>query len=237
MREESYDNRIELFKVIQLMPIMCSLSFALRSSLTIGAHCLSNHRNHDTTAQLTLPELWMPLTDTQSPWYAKWSHHFECVWSQSSEFVSKLRIHSSPNSGRRNRGIVGFWGASFSPSLPHPISISLSFHATSFFFSLGHPSSVVYVAEINWLIISSSICFVVIYHVLPELGDHSCTVIRNTENHRSIQETNRFYNCLWETLIWSNFRKVLYSFPSHPVAHHQASFSACNSSDVLQDDG
>jgi hypothetical protein len=36
-----------------------------------------------------------------------------------------------------------------------------------------------------------SLSFVVICHVLPELDDHSCTIIRNTESHRSIEETNR----------------------------------------------
>lgn len=76
-------------------------------------------------------------------------------------------------------------------------SLGLSLLLSSFTFSplfiswLEHSSSVVYIAEINSLIINFPLCFI-IRSVPPELNAYSCKIIRSTESHRGLEETNKF---------------------------------------------
>lgn len=64
-----------------------------------------------------------------------------------------------------------------------PSLLLSSFNFFSFISWLEHSSSVVYIAEINSLIISFPLCFIIL-DVPPELNAYSCKIIRSTESHR-----------------------------------------------------
>lgn len=76
--------------------------------------------------------------------------------------------------------VAGSYSGFFIPSLPP--SFFLHFFSPSFISWLEHSSSIVCRAEINSLIISSPLCFIIL-HVPPELDAYSCKII-STESHR-----------------------------------------------------
>ena len=163
--------------------------------------------------------------------------HFEWVWSKRRESLIRLRPSFWPRQTDQ-------WGGLAFSVLHHSLSLFLPSLSFPFLFPFPPPPPHFSSSFLHFL--PGTFQFSSLYswnqlancQLFSLLGSRQCLTwaeclvtqdnkkYRNTENHRSILETNRLWNCLSGALIGNHFRKVL-PFPSaHPAATPSLKFQA-----------